>query len=82
MKLCEVLTAVQHSPVLLIAALDLVFLVLLFIVFHGDFPADLRTVIKDAFIGWNGALGLAINVSVKREQPLCTPESRTTPTGN
>lgn len=55
----------QHSPLLIVSIIDLLFLFAVLWVFKANYPTELRTVIKDAFIGWNGALALAINVIVK-----------------
>jgi hypothetical protein len=52
----------QRTPVTLLCVLDAVFLILFLYVFKTDYPDAVRSVIKDALIGWNGALAIAINI--------------------
>ena len=72
LNLGNLIANLEHSPVFVIAVIDCIFLFLLVLVFKTNCPPDLRTVIKDAFIGWNGGLAIALNVAVKKETTTTT----------
>lgn len=62
-KVRDFVTNSHNAPVILLAVTDFLFLIVLVYVFKTDTATELRTVIKDAFIGWNGSLAIAINIA-------------------
>jgi hypothetical protein len=71
----DILYQIQRAPVFLVTAIDLVFLCVLVFVFKTNCANELRSVIKDAFIGWNGALALSINIINKEASSIHTDVS-------
>ena len=55
-----------QGTIIVICALELILLgVLVFSYTSSHIDADLRTILKDVFIGWNTALALALNSGTK-----------------